>query len=590
VSGGAAPRTAPGAYPQLDPQWVDEVLLAGPDSDICLYLAGPVSRAELRRLVAQRHRALAGAGLGRGGSVALCLAPSLAFVTNLLASWQIGAQVSLLDYRLTSHEVDGALQRLLPQLVVTAAHSSGGQLRGFVEITERVEVYPGRPAATGHAVIQLSSGSTGPFKVIARDAASLVEEVKRYTMIDGVPRGGERIVSLASMVHVLGLVGGLLYGLHAGVNLTIPARMTAEGVLSAVAAADLPTTLLGVPFHIELLAAVDRPPTLPQLTGMTTGGELVRADVRDRFVQRYGVRLGNMYGMTEVGVIGTDLFGTHRPAVMPAPGLAVRERDGELQVSVPVSPYLGDQDPTRWADGWLHTRDAGTVDARTGLVRILGRRDSQVSVGGLKVDLTEVEHALAGLPEVTGAVVVFDRAIEAYVTLAAGAQVSAVEQETATRLAAYKRPRRLHVVEQLPRTATGKLVRDRVVLRDIGPSAPAAGADAGHEADEAAGAPVPSRKVTPTMTDEASRFEEIRQFVLDALTDMNYSTDGIDNDTTFGPAGADLESLALAELAVRVEDRFGVKFGEDEGEALAGMTVAEFCHTVVPRVHTAPSQ
>ena len=184
----------------------------------------------------------------------------------------------------------------------------------------------------------------------------------------------------------------------------------------------------------------------------------------------------------------------------------------------------------------------------------------------------------------------FDRAIEAYVTLADGAQVSAVEQETATRLAAYKRPRRLHVVEQLPRTATGKLVRDRVVLRDIGPSAPAAGADAGDEAAETAGAPVPSRKVTPTMTDEASRFEEIRQFVLDALTDMNYSTDGIDNDTTFGPAGADLESLALAELAVRVEDRFGVKFGEDEGEALAGMTVAEFCHTVVPRVHTAPSQ
>ena len=86
----------------LEPEWVDEVLLAGAADDVCLHLGEPVSRAELRRLVAERHRALAGAGLRRGGSVALCLAPSLAFIANLLASWQIGAQASLLDHRLTA--------------------------------------------------------------------------------------------------------------------------------------------------------------------------------------------------------------------------------------------------------------------------------------------------------------------------------------------------------------------------------------------------------------------------------------------------------------------------------------------------------
>jgi acyl-coenzyme A synthetase/AMP-(fatty) acid ligase len=462
------------AHP-LEPEWVDEVLLAGTADDVCLQLSGPVSKGELRRLVAERHRALADAGLRRGGSVALCLAPSLAFIANLLASWQIGAQASLLDHRLTPYEVDVALKRLLPQVVVTAEpgagkQSTGGPLRGFAEITEAVRGYPGRPAATSHAVIQLSSGSTGPSKIIARDAANLVEEVRRYTMIDGVPRGGERIVSLASMVHVLGLVGGLLYSLHAGVNLTIPARMTADGILSTVAASELPTTLLGVPFHIELLASVQNPPELPQLTGMTTGGELVRADVYTAFKDRYNVRLGNMYGMTEVGVIATDLFGVNRPTVLPAPGLTVREEGGELHIKMPASPYLGDSDPARWSDGWLHTKDAGTVDQRTGLVRILGRRDSQVSVGGLKVDLTEVEHMLAALPEVTGAVVVHDHSIEAFLVLADGAEVSAVEGEIITRLSAYKRPRRLHVVEQLPRTATGKLVRDQAVLRDTDPS------------------------------------------------------------------------------------------------------------------------
>lgn len=78
--------------------------------------------------------------------------------------------------------------------------------------------------------------------------------------------------------------------------------------------------------------------------------------------------------------------------------------------------------------------------------------------------------------------------------------------------------------------------------------------------------------------------DEIRQFVLDSLVSMNYSIDDIDDDTVLGPAGADLESIALAELAARVEERFGVEFDDDESEALAGMTVGEFCRAVEPRL------
>jgi len=80
---------------------------------------------------------------------------------------------------------------------------------------------------------------------------------------------------------------------------------------------------------------------------------------------------------------------------------------------------------------------------------------------------------------------------------------------------------------------------------------------------------------------------EIRQFVIESLQEMNYDVSDIDDDTTLGPAGADLESLALAELAVRVEDRFGVKFSEEEAEELAGMTVGEFCSAVAERATTA---
>lgn len=453
-----------GAESPLDPGWVDEVLLAGRAADPCLSLGAPVSRAALRALVAGDQARLAAAGLRGGGVIALCLPPSVAFISSLLAAWRIGAQAILLDHRLTAYEVDRALSRLAPQVVVRAKQAPDGALRGFARVDTEVSAYPGLPAAGPHALVQLSSGSTGPSKVIGRTAADLIAEIDRYRRIDGVPREGERIVSLASMVHVLGLVGGLLYALAAGVRLAIPERMTPLGILDTVAAAPEPTTLLGVPFHIELLASVADPPPLPQLTGMTTGGELVRGAVYESFVNRYGVRLGNMYGMTEAGVIATDLFAADRPALRPAPGLTVRDQDGELHLAMPRSPYLGDTDPARWSDGWLHTRDAGSVDPNTGLMRVLGRRDSQVSVGGLKVDLTEVEHTLADLPEVEGAVVVFDKAVEAYVVLRNPAAETRVRELLAQRLAAYKRPRVLHVVERLPRTATGKLVRDQSVL------------------------------------------------------------------------------------------------------------------------------
>ena len=78
--------------------------------------------------------------------------------------------------------------------------------------------------------------------------------------------------------------------------------------------------------------------------------------------------------------------------------------------------------------------------------------------------------------------------------------------------------------------------------------------------------------------------DEVRAFVIAQLQDMNYDTDGVDDDTTLGPAGVDLESLALADLSVRVEDRFGVRFSDDESEQLALMTVGEFTTEVAGRV------
>ncbi|WP_268256633.1 class I adenylate-forming enzyme family protein [Kitasatospora xanthocidica] len=465
----------PSVLPHSDApdDWVDRLLLAGPGGEECLHLGAPIDRDALRALVEEQSVRLSAVGLGPGGTVALRLPPSLAFVAVLLACWRLGAQVALLDHRLTDHEVDAAVARLAPQVLVGSAHRPAAALRGFSEAEPVAVALPeGRPARTGHALVQLSSGSTGPAKVIARTAGDLLRELDCYRRLEEFPGEGERVVLLSSVVHVLGLVGGLLNGLYAHAALTVPERMTAAGILAAVAGSDRPTTVIGVPFHAELLAGAVTPPPLPRLRRMVVAGELVRPGLPALFTRRYGVPLGTMYGMTETGVIATDLDGTLHPAKRPVHGMRMRLVKGELQLGAASSPYPGLDDPTRWSDGWLHTRDAAELDGAGGLVTVLGRLDSQVSIGGLKVDLTEVEQTLTALPEVREAVVVFDGgAIEAYLATEPGADLALLQDGLTRRLAAYKRPRRLALLPALPRTATGKLLRDPAALRDTATAA-----------------------------------------------------------------------------------------------------------------------
>ena len=453
--------------------WVDSMLLAGDGAGPALALDRKVDRRDLRNLVDEARLTLEKAGLAPGGTVALRLPPSLGFVATLLAAWRLDAQVSLLDHRLTRAEVDRALTRLAPQVLVEPAGPVNTALRGYAVIEPvAVALEGGRPAEQHvhghmHVLIQLSSGSTGPSKVIARTMPDLADELDRYSRLPEFPQRGERVVLLSSMVHVLGLVGGLLWSLHAGAELVLPERLTAAGILDAVGAGPEPTTVIGVPFYAELLASATPPGPLPSFTRMIVAGELVRPGVPEAFTARYGIPLGTMYGMTELGVIATDLTGRLRPAVAPTHGLDLRIDQGELHIRRPDSPYLGESDPARWSDGWLHTRDAATVDPGTGQVTILGRRDSQVSIGGLKVDLTEVEQTLCAVDGVAEAVVVFDNGgIEAYLVLADGASAAVVREDLALEVAAYKLPRHLRALPALPRTATGKLLRETAALRE----------------------------------------------------------------------------------------------------------------------------
>ncbi|MBA0052647.1 acyl carrier protein [Streptomyces sp. AJS327] len=80
---------------------------------------------------------------------------------------------------------------------------------------------------------------------------------------------------------------------------------------------------------------------------------------------------------------------------------------------------------------------------------------------------------------------------------------------------------------------------------------------------------------------------EIHQFILDALKNMNYDVSEVTGETHLGPAGLDLESLAVAEIAIQVEDTYGVKFEEDEMETVALLTVSGLVKEIVDRAAVA---
>ncbi|MGA4837580.1 AMP-binding enzyme [Streptomyces sp. G45] len=146
--------------------------------------------------------------------------------------------------------------------------------------------------------------------------------------------------------------------------------------------------------------------------------------------------------------------------------MRVRVADGELLVALEHSPYVGAEPDGRYTDGWLHSRDAAEQDPVTGAITLRGRLDAQVSIGGQKVDLAEVERTVCELPGVIEAVAVYDGRIRVYAVLDGRGTARTTQELAVRRLAPYKRPR-VHAVPELPRTRSGKLIRDPGTLRTL---------------------------------------------------------------------------------------------------------------------------
>ncbi|MFY1623828.1 class I adenylate-forming enzyme family protein [Micromonospora sp. WMMD723] len=447
--------------------WGDPLLDTGADRLPWLISRTAQSRAELRSAVTELNRELAGYGIGNRSTVMVRMAPSVTYLHLMLALWSRGAQVILVDFRSTPTEYEPLTRLLDPQFLIVSPEPTGPVAGLHDDVAFQVHRRAsGVPASSDACLVQFSSGSTGRPKVIGRTPASLLAEIDRHVALDRLPRAGERLLVLNSIVHTMGLVTGVLYALHVGATVVLAPNTRPAEVLRLARDTGV-AAVYGVPAHIELLTRVGEVPPLPDLRLVLSGGERLPLDVYESFHRQFGVPVSQVYGVTETGLLVAGLDGPRPPVVgMVVPGVEAKLVDQELYVRCDASPYVFDDQPDRYVDGWLRTYDRFAMSGETGELSMLGRSDSLVIIRGLKLDLTEVESVVLAHPRVSEAVVTYGEVIEAFVAGENPPDQAELTRWCYERLSLFKVPKRFVITGALPRNKTGKVVRNRTMIME----------------------------------------------------------------------------------------------------------------------------
>lgn len=357
---------------------------------------------------------------------------------------------------------------------------ASGPQRGSAGPRERT----GAPVAEGTALVMYTSGTTGMPKgvMISRPALAagldgLIDAwgwTPEDVLVHGLP-----------LFHVHGLVLGVLGALRAGSSLHHTVRPTPESYARVAG-----TMWFGVP--TVWTRVVNDPASAEALRRarlLVSGSAALPVPVFERLRQLTGHEPVERYGMTETLItLSARHDGERRPGWVGSPirGASARlvdddgspveadgEAIGELEVLSPTLflGYLGRPEVTAEqyrADGWFRTGDMAAVDA-TGFHRIVGRRSADlIKSGGYRIGAGEIEGVLLAHPAVDEAAVVgvpdddLGQRIEAFV-VADGVGETELIDFVAGRLSVHKRPRRVHLVDALPRNAMGKVQKARLL-------------------------------------------------------------------------------------------------------------------------------
>jgi long-chain acyl-CoA synthetase len=467
-------------------------------------------------------RGLRAAGVGEGDRVGILMPNLPEYLEVLLGTARVGAVVVPLNWRLataelaavvadagittfvvdpsTAHLHDALTAAGTPRLVLTR----GADYEAWLAAVPGAAGTAPLPDDAQRVVLQVyTSGTSGAPKGVLLTDGNLEAKVPGVTPWWGVT-DRSRTMLATPLFHVGGL-SWLLVGLHARATTVIATDATAETLLGHLADDRITHTFL-VPAMIQRLCdAVAGGLALPDLAAIMYGASPISAQTQQAAYQLFGPVLHQLCGLSETTGAFTEMPAQHdlvptsprwRSAGRPYPWVEVEVRDPETgRRCVPgefgevwtrsgqnTVGYHGRAEETAdllTPDGWLRTGDGGHLDEE-GYLFLTDRIKDLIISGGENVYPAEVEQVLRRHDAVADAAVVgvpderWGESVGAAVVL--HPRVSATPDELISwagdRLAGYKRPRRLLVLEDLPRNATGKVLRRHLRDRFGGPADP----------------------------------------------------------------------------------------------------------------------
>ncbi|MGH9214720.1 MAG: benzoate-CoA ligase family protein [Acidimicrobiales bacterium] len=471
-----------------------------------------VSYAELCDEVWRAQNALHALDVRRGERVALVVDDELAFPAWFLGALRAGAVPVPLSTMLTADELAAIVADAGAGTVVVSAGYRGHLAAMAAAPSElRNAVVIGDPAAAGGLPVHgwsaftdpseapvaptgpdspafwlYSSGTTGTPKGVMHRHASLQATAETYARSVLEIGPDDRCLSVAKLFFAYGLGNSLTFPLSVGASAVLnPRRPTPADVLDLVRD-ERPTLFFATPgFVAALLDAGPADDAFASVRSTVTAGEALPADLHRRFHALFGHPVLDGIGTTEaLHIFVSNTKGAERPGTSgtPVSGYDARLLDdtggevtapdtpGHLQVRGPsvATGYWCRDAATRAAfvGEWLVTGDVyrRSVD---GYWTFLGRNNDMIKAGGIWVSPAEVEGVLVEHPDVLEAAVVGGRDADglevtvAFLVPRAGHDIDAagIDAHCRGRMAAFKRPRRIEVVEQLPKTPTGKIQR-----------------------------------------------------------------------------------------------------------------------------------
>lgn len=378
-----------------------------------------------------------------------------------------------------------------------------------VHPAEPVEMAPYDTWVDSPALWLYTSGTTGLPKGAMHRHASIRHVAELYGK--GVLGIGsdDRCLSVAKLFFAYGIGNSAFFPLSAGATTVLLRARPTPAAVAGLARAERPSLFFGVPtFYAALLNSDVPDDTFASVRQAVSAGEPLPAVLFSRFRERFGVEILDGIGSTEaLHIFLSNRSGDVTPGSSgrPVPGYEVQIRDsgggvitasgtpGELYLRGPsvATGYWCRYDTSRalFQGEWLRTGDI-YVRNEDGTYSCLGRTNDMIKAGGIWVSPAEVEARLLEHPDVAEAVVVavpdevgIDKPVACVVPVAGHTiDEAALIEWTREGLAAFKRPRGVLEVAELPKTATGKIKRNllrELVVRAQRPAAPEAVPDWG---------------------------------------------------------------------------------------------------------------